>query len=202
MNGGGIHARVPVVLGCAFASALVPGLFLGHVAAKHDLSLSVLALPIGLLPGLVLRLFGAPRSAAFLLLAVLSVLPGLGLYGWMCTSRAPEWTAESHLTDDAKLDELVGSIKLVQLVNERQIAVWDYEQAPDDVKEDARNVVVGMSREEKLALCDEKYGKYLSEDPTRPGSSQQYFTPVMWIGLTLLCAVCPLVFGNPNDGGE
>jgi hypothetical protein len=196
------RARSGFVFGCVSVVGLLVGLILGLVAGSAGVGLSPLVLLVGLLPGLALRLLGTPAEGRTCILAVLGVLPGLVLYAWLSSTKpAPTWRAEERLADEAKLDELIWSVKLVELVNQRGIEVWDYEAAPADIQKEARRIVAGMSRREKLALCERKYGKVLSRASTVPRPTEKRASPALWIVLTLLCTVGLLMVARQDSEG-
>jgi hypothetical protein len=190
--------RVFVAVACGAAAVL--GLLAGWLSRACGWGFGILAVPVGLLPGvlaLVLRDHGRSRQA----LAALAAC-GVGLAAFAWASRPPVWRAEEEIAD-GDLDEQCVQIAALQICYQRKVmGVFDYADVPEPIRQEARHNVAEMSKSERWALCNRTFGDRINADAGGGSRVLARIRATAWAVAVIAAALLPTALQHRNRSPE
>ena len=185
------HKRWFIFLASACGVAALAGLGLGWLSKSLGWGFSGLALLAGLAAGLVPPAFRWPCLAERLAVGVVVCGLGLALFGW--ASYLPTWRAETAVASE-EVDDLCVRVTAMRLCHERKVmGVFDFSDVPQAVRDEAKQRVAQMPVQEKLALCDQTFGKRINAGATHSHSAGSVAMGSLWVLLALAAAAAPAV---------
>ncbi|MFP4434224.1 MAG: hypothetical protein ACLFTN_07125 [Phycisphaerae bacterium] len=183
------HKRWFIFLASACGMAALAGVSMGWLSKSLGWGFSALALPAGLAVGLVPLAFRWSCLAERL--AVVFVVAGLGLamFGW--ASYLPAWRAETAVANE-EVDDLCVRVTAMRLCHERKVmGVFDFSDVPEAIRDEAKQRVARMPVEDKLAMCDQTFGKRINAGATQSPSAGSVAMGSLWVVLALASAAAP-----------
>lgn len=183
------HKRWLIFLASACGMAALAGLGLGWLSKSVGWGFSALALPAGLAAGLVPLAFRWPSLPERLAVSVVLAGLGLAVFGW--ASYLPAWRAETAVASE-EVDDLCVRVTAMRLCHERKVmGVFDFSDVPQAILEEANQRVAQMTVQEKLAMCDQTFGKRINAGASNPTSGGSVALGSLWVLLTLAAAAAP-----------
>jgi hypothetical protein len=114
---------------------------------------------------------------------------GLALFGW--ASHLPAWRAETAVAND-EVDDLCVRVTAMRLCHERKVmGVFDFSDVPRAIRDEAEQRVARMPVQEKLAMCDQTFGKRINAGATNSPSAGSVAMGSLWVVLALAAAASP-----------
>jgi hypothetical protein len=193
-----IHKRWFLFLASACGVAVLAGLGLGWLSKSVGWGFSALALPAGLAVGLVPLLFRWPSLPERLAVGVAVAGLGLALFGR--ASYLPAWRAETAVAGD-EVHDLCVRVTAMRLCHERTVmGVFDFSDVPQAIRDEAKQRVARMPVQEKLAMCDQTFGKRINAGANNSPSSGSVALGSLWVLLALAAAAAPALLQHRVGG--
>lgn len=192
------HLRQLLKLGCVSTGTAVGlGLLLGWGSRAGGWGFSFLAVFIGLAVGGVAVWMKARHSRSCAAVAVIAST--VGLIAFAIVSYAPSWKAQ-NCVPNAKLDELCVRVVALQLCHKRKImGVFDYRDVPAAIRNEANQNVKNMPQPEKLAICDQTFGKRINDSSTGTTKIGAILVGGLWVALALAASAAPTLIKQRLD---
>ncbi len=170
--------------------ASVSGILLGWLSKSAGWGFCALAVFVGLMVGVVMSAFRWPTLSERIITGVIALVLGLGLFVW--TSHLPVWRAETAVADD-KINDLCIRVVALRMCHERKImGVFDFNDVPMPIYDEAKQRVTTMPQQEKLAICDQTFGKRINDNISAGSTGiDVLLANGIWVVLALVGLVVP-----------
>jgi hypothetical protein len=156
------HRRFIIASVCSLLAAAVGATLTAWVTGGLEITSGAPVLIPALLAGLVMLAFRPEVRRAHVGVLVLCGLIAAGTYAW--TDPAGGWQAED--LPDERLDAMtLESVALRTCFDRQVMGVEGYEDVPEEIRAEARREVAEMSRRQREALVNERFGEVMNTEP-------------------------------------